>query len=275
MCELFGMSARFPTTVHLSLDELAQHGGVTAQHADGWGIAFYEERDALVVREAERAAGSACVELLKRHGIQSPLVVAHLRKATQGGRALRNTQPFARELAGRMHVFAHNGMVGAIASDERFAAQRFAPIGETDSEIAFCALLERLATLWSDRKVPELGARRALVAAFARQLATLGPANFVYTDGDALFAHGHRRTQADGGVRPPGLYVLCRTCARSADAPALAGVTLTAGDRQEAGESPDDPQEVALVASVPLTSEGWRALDEGELVVLRAGRVVT
>jgi predicted glutamine amidotransferase len=37
---------------------------------------------------------------------------------------------------------------------------------------------------------------------------------------------------------------------------------------------PDAPQEVALVACGPLSAEPWRALDEGELVVLREGRVV-
>ncbi len=36
----------------------------------------------------------------------------------------------------------------------------------------------------------------------------------------------------------------------------------------------DAEQQVALVASVPLSDERWEMIGEGELVVLRAGRVV-
>ncbi|TAL86338.1 MAG: hypothetical protein EPN74_05240 [Rhodanobacter sp.] len=37
--------------------------------------------------------------------------------------------------------------------------------------------------------------------------------------------------------------------------------------------SEDGEQEVCLVASVPLTDEGWVALAEGEMLVARQGRV--
>ena len=33
-------------------------------------------------------------------------------------------------------------------------------------------------------------------------------------------------------------------------------------------------QEVTLIASVPLTAEAWRPLEEGEIVVLRDGAIV-
>ncbi len=40
VCELFAISSRLPATVSLSLKTLAEHGGGSAPHADGWGIAF-------------------------------------------------------------------------------------------------------------------------------------------------------------------------------------------------------------------------------------------
>jgi len=36
MCELFAISSRLPATVSLSLKTLAEHGGGSAPHADGW-----------------------------------------------------------------------------------------------------------------------------------------------------------------------------------------------------------------------------------------------
>jgi len=261
MCELFAMSARFPTTVRLSLDELARHGGATGPHRDGWGIALLDEGDAFILREPEAACQSRWVEFLNARLPRTEVAIAHVRKATQGERKLRNTQPFSRELGGRRHVFAHNGHLTGLAAGP--GARRFRPIGETDSELAFCVLLERLAPMW-DRGTPDLDARLREIAAFAADLRGRGPANFLYTDGEVIVAHGHERTQADGKVSAPGLHVLCRSCTAGSDAVPLAGVSIDREARQE----------VALVASVPLSGERWEPLAAGEMVVLRHGRVV-
>ena len=263
MCELFAMSARFPTTIHLSLDELARHGGDTGPHKDGWGLAFVQDGDALVVREPEPASESRWVSFLQRHDLRSSTVLAHIRRATHGARMLRNTQPFTRELGGRAHLFAHNGMLPGIEDDFRFPTRRFRRIGDTDSEHAFCALMDRMAPLW-ELGLPTLDDRIAMLAPFAAALASVGPANFVYSDGDAVFAHGHRRRHDDGEIRAPGLHVLCRRCTAGEDHVELAGVAI----------DPSAEQEVALLASVPLSREPWEPLAEGEIVALREGRVV-
>jgi glutamine amidotransferase len=243
------MSALHPTSIRASLAELARHGGETGPHRDGWGVAYMHDGDAFVVREPDAASGSELLDVLQRRDPQSGLVIAHVRRATQGARLLRNTQPFERELGGRIHLFAHNGMVPGIASYPRLRARWSRPIGETDSEHAFCALLDRMRPLW-DRGVPSVENRLDEVVAFAEDLRLLGPANFLYSDGDVIFAHGHRRRTDSGDIVPPGLHVLCRRCVESA------------------------AQDVTLVASVPLTREPWRALEEGEVIALRGGRVI-
>jgi predicted glutamine amidotransferase len=262
MCELFAMSARFPTTIRLSLDELARHGGGTGPHRDGWGIAFWQEGDAFVIREPDAAHESRWLGFLQERQPETTIAFAHVRKATQGARSLRNTQPFVRELGGRAHLFAHNGMLPGIEDLAAFRTRRFRRIGDTDSEQAFCALLERLAPLWEEGP-PALEQRVEEIRAFAAELRALGPANFIYSDGDAIVAHGHRRRDVNGVIRPPGLHFLCRRCSAESEAPALAGVSI----------EPVALQEVALVASVPLSAEAWQPLDEGEIVVLREGRV--
>jgi len=247
------MSARFPTTLHLSLGELALHGGATGPHRDGWGIGFVQDGDALLFREPEAASESRWLAFLQERDPQSTIALAHVRRATQGARLLRNSQPFGRELGGRMHLFIHNGMLPGIEADPRFALGRYRTIGDTDSEHAFCALMDRLAPRW-DAGVPDLDDRLAEIVAFAARLRDLGPANFIYTDGDVIFAHGHRRRSDAGPITPPGLHVLCRRCV--------------------AGPGGDAVQDVALLASVPLTAEPWSALGEGEVVALHEGQVV-
>lgn len=257
------MSARRPTTVSLSLEEFSRHGGLSGPHKDGWGIGWYEEGDIKLMKERTPAASSACVHFIQANPFSSSLVISHIRKATLGSVASRNCQPFVRELGGAWHCFAHNGDLEDIATDPRFRAETFRPVGETDSERAYCVLMDALRPLWSADRVPPIGERLQIVSHFAAALRELGPANFLYCDGDALFAHANRRHQSDGSISPPGLWRLARRCPAGGEL-ATDGLRIASG----AGE-----QEVVLVASVPLTDEGWVPFAEGEILVARQGRI--
>ncbi len=258
MCELFSLSSRQPTRAILSLNKFAQRGGLNGATIDGWGLAFYEGLDARLYKEPERSCDSALLKFIESRRLPSRQILAHIRHATHGGVTLANTQPFVRELGGRTHVFAHNGHLDGIA--DLVPAERFRPIGEADSEIAFCLLLERLQPLWSAGAVAPLDARLAIVKNFAAEMRELGPANFLYADGDALFAHGHERIQADGAITPPGLWRLQRCCPFDAD-----GVVDPARSAGAEG------QELVVIASVPLTEESWTPFAEGEVIVVRDG----
>jgi len=258
------MSSLYPTSVGFSLEALARRGGRDGPHKDGWGIAYFEGHDAFLLRESSPAAESGLVHFMERNGPPSKLVLSHIRLATQGEPALRNTQPFQRELGGRAHVFAHNGNLPGIRSECCLERYRFRPVGETDSELAFCCLLERLETVWAkgSTKVPSVESRLDIVTGFAERLRLLGPFNFIYTDGDTLFVHSHRRTQGDGEVRPPGLHLLVRSCSEQAIDLSQSGIFMS-----------PIAQELTLVASVPLTDEPWEPIAEGEVIAVKEGIV--
>lgn len=267
MCELFAFSGEHPALLHYSLGEFARHSDAT-HNAEGWGIAHYLDGDVRLLKEPGAARDSACLSFIQQHPVRSELVLSHIRHATQGVSAVRNCQPFVRELGGAMHVFAHNGDLDRLALGRLATSDGFRPIGETDSELAFCVLLERLRPLWRGATgvVPALAERRCIMAAFAQELRALGPANFIYADGDALFAHGHKRTHDGGAIRPPGLHLLCRSCEGEPAGFAAPGLRIV--PTQATGAQ-------MLIASVPLTAHAsWRALGEGELVVARSGRLV-
>ena len=261
------MSSRYPATLRYSLEEFSRHGGLDGPHKDGWGVAHYVDGDVRLLKEAAPASDSACVRFLQEHPIESDCVVAHIRKATQGALSLANCQPFVRELGGAVHVFAHNGDLEPARLRERLALAHARPVGQGDSEYAFCALLARLQEAWlRPGAPPPFRERLEAVRAFAQELRACGPANFLYADGDALFAHGHRRTQRSGAIRAPGLHLLLRRCAHPGGSFETTGLAI----RSEAPE-----QRVAILASVPLTrEEGWRALEEGEVVAVRAGEPI-
>lgn len=265
MCELLAMSSQQATRLTFSLEALVARSGPASSTRDGWGAAFYQGHDVALFREPVAASDSPLVRLLETQGPSTTLALSHIRRATLGPVTLANTQPYVRELAGRTHVFAHNGHLPGIGQSRQLAHARFQPVGGTDSEHAFCALMERLSGLWRPSVAPPgVEERLAVVAAFAADLRELGPANFLYADGEVLFAHGHRRIQsASGRIEAPGLFLLSRQCSHANESVHAQGVSIAPGF-----------QAVTLIASVPLSSEPWRPLTEGEVVAVAAGRLV-
>jgi predicted glutamine amidotransferase len=266
MCELLGMSSRRRVQLNFSLETMAAHSAGGSTTRDGWGVAFYQGNDAELYREPVAANDSPLVRFLQSQGPSTTLAISHIRHATRGAVDLSNTQPFTRELGGHAHVFAHNGNLVGIERSANLEFDRYRPVGTTDSEHAFCALLERMHVLWKPASaLPPLQERRSVVSEFAADLRKLGPANFLYSDGQVLFAHGHRRIQsATGHIAPPGLCVWSCHCADPDEPVQASGVTVAPGF-----------QELVLVASVPLTAEQWRPLAEGELVTVSGGRVAS
>jgi glutamine amidotransferase len=241
---------------------LSVHAGGTSQNRDGWGIALYDERDVALFKEPGPASESTLIQLLLAGGPSTTLALGHIRHATQGAIKLANTAPFARELAGRMHVFAHNGNLHGIELSLDFGS--FHPIGETDSEQAFCALLEKLKELYVGAEMPTLKRRFDVIASFAIELRKLGPANFIYADGDVMFAYADRRLQPDTGlVAPPALHLWQTPASSPAQQPSDL-LPSTSIERQQ----------VTLIASVPLACEGWCPMKEGEMVAVRSGEIL-
>ena len=102
------------------------------------------------------------------------------------------------------------------------------------------------------------------MSSFACELRAMGPANFLYSDGDVLFAHGHRRKHADTGkVEAPGLVLLQRQCQQGGTGIVASGLSIRG-----------DHQHMTLFASVPLTNEHWNPLAEGELVAVSRGQLL-
>jgi glutamine amidotransferase len=259
MCELFGISSREPTTVQISLSEFARRGGQTGPHIDGWGIAFFGDGDVQLIREPKPSADSAHLRFIHDQHIPSALVIAHIRRATQGSVCLRNTQPFTRELGGRPHIFVHNGDLLDIHRRIDLRDSPYRPIGDTDSEHAFCFLLSLLQPLWRGKQPPSLEQRFDVFKRFATRMSELGAANFLYCDSDYLFVHSHYRKCNDNSVCPHGLFMLTRRCHEHE---MLAGIEV------------ESEQEMVMLASAPLSDEQWESLPEHTALAIQNGRVI-
>ncbi len=240
MCELLGMNCNIPTDICFSFTGFQARGGATDVHRDGWGIAFFEGRGVRVFLDPQPSSESPVAELVRHYPIRSTNVVAHIRKATHGSVGLENTHPFMRELWGRYWIFAHNGRLDAYAPA---LDGGFLPVGQTDSELAFCHLLQTLRQRFPQGE-PGRFTLCAALQEHAEEVGPHGPFNFMLSNGNCLFVH--RSTELHYIVRQAPFAV-----AHLKDQD-------VAVDFNEL-TSPDD--RVALIATLPLTdNETWTPL---------------
>ncbi len=181
MCQLLGMNANTPTDLVFSFTGFAKRA---EEHKDGFGIAFFEDAGVRLFVDAQSAALSPLADMVRNYPIRSNNVIAHIRKATQGRVALQNTHPFQRELWGRYWAFAHNGDLKNFCPPLHGA---FRPVGNTDSELAFCWLMQELAKAHAG--VPSIAELTATLKELVPRVAAHGTFNFMLSNGQALWAH--------------------------------------------------------------------------------------
>lgn len=251
MCQLLGMNCNVPTDIVFSFTGFATRGGRTDVHNDGWGIAFFEGAGVRHFVDYESAIASPIADLIKRCPIKSKNVIAHIRKATQGRVALENCHPFMRELWGRYWVFAHNGDLKGFAPA---LDGPFRPVGTTDSEWAFCYLLQELRRRFGDIP-PALPALTDALRSLAAEVASYGAFNMMLSEGTALFAHCSTNLHYIVRQHPFAMAKLS-----DEDLSVDFSQVTTPNDR------------VAIIVTAPLTTnETWTQFAPGELKVFVEG----
>ncbi|PSU32181.1 class II glutamine amidotransferase [Photobacterium lutimaris] len=254
MCELLGMSANVPTDICFSFTGLMQRGGNTGPHRDGWGITFYEGKGFRTFKDPNPSCHSRIAELVQEYPIKSCAVISHIRQANRGGVSLENTHPFTRELWGQYWTFAHNGQ---LTGYEKLDTGRFKAVGDTDSEIAFCWLLNQLEARFPER--PEnMDALFDVMAECCDQLRTLGVYNMLLSDGNLVANYCTNK-----------LYWITRRAPFGKAS--LIDEDMTIDFQQET--TPNDV--VTVIATQPLTNnEDWTRMLVGELCVFEQGEVI-
>ncbi|MFN4236982.1 MAG: class II glutamine amidotransferase [Vogesella sp.] len=252
MCQLLGMNCNTPTDILFSFEGFHRRGGLTDHHADGWGIAFFEGRGVRLFLDDKPSADSPVAALVRQYPIKSQNVIAHIRKATQGEVNLANCHPFQREMWGQYWIFAHNGNLVDFAPA---AGCHYQPVGGTDSEAAFCYIMEQLRQRWC--QPPSLDELFEAIEGLAATLRSYGVFNFMLSNGQWLFTHCSTKLH----------YIV-----RQAPFPTAHLVDDDVTVDFSTVTTPDD--RVAVIATVPLTdNETWTAMQDGELALFVDGRV--
>ena len=253
MCQLLGLNCATPTDANFSFAGFSQRGGATDHHADGWGIAFFEGKGLRLFVDHASAADSPMAEFLQGYPLKSRNIIAHVRKATVGEVALENAHPFVRQLWGRQWVFAHNG---DLKDYHPQLHSLFRPVGSTDSEQAFCWLMQELAK--AHASVPTVAELTHTLTELVPQVARHGTFNFMLSQGEALWVHCSTHLHYLLRQHPFGH-------ARLQDQ----DVEVNFAEHTQPGDR------VALVATEPLTlNEAWVPMHKGQLLAFVGGQPV-
>lgn len=221
-------------------------------------------------------------------------MLAHIRYATAGAVDLANVHPFSREMWGINWCFCHNGQVPLfedhpdyclagsmmLSEDDHHyddkgcsADKTYNPVGTTDSEATFCAILNALRAKFTDT-MPSLPILYEELKLLCQEIVDYNPEttilNFLLTCGPHLLW-----VYSWPGARPGskvwnGLHYTIR----------IQDTQLHGNDADDAPnygmniarDSSSDNPPVCVVATKPLTNdEEWIELSRGELLVMDEG----
>ena len=262
MCDLLGLSFNVPIIAKISLNIFQQRGEA---NPDGWGLAFYQNDRLQVIKEAHSAINSNLYDFMEKY-TQSKTIISHVRRSTRGIPSYLNTHPFYRRLQTDFidseFAFAHNGTLTQL---DKLRFEKFNPLGETDSEKAFCHILEALSdcktTTWTDSDFETIEGNLREINDGKNTL------NCIFSDGSYLFCYSDENDHNNGlrytkHIAPFGSVELISHEDR------LGNVEL----RSEIPSALD--QSGYLISTRILTSGEWTEFTEGELIVFKDGNIV-
>jgi predicted glutamine amidotransferase len=251
MCQLLAMNCNVPTDICFSFTGFQARGGLTDDHKDGWGICFFEGKGVRQFLDPNPSSHSPVADFVRTYPIKSMNVIAHIRKATQGEVKLENTHPFVRELWGRYWSFAHNGDLKNFSPN---LDGHYHPVGNTDSEKAFCYILQEMQRKFG-KNLPSESDLFQHLHRLTLDLAQFGVFNFLFSNGEMMVAHCSTKL-AHIVRKAPFTHAQLKDRDVSVDF----SLVTTSHDK------------VAVIATIPLTeNEEWTIHPAGTLLLFRAG----
>ncbi|CAM4135300.1 class II glutamine amidotransferase [Psychrobacter arenosus] len=258
MCQLLAMNSKKPADIRFSLTGFRRRGGLTDDHIDGFGIAYFEPTGLRHYCDDQSAMDSPIAELVSNLRIKATNTIVHIRQSDDS--LLSNAHPFVREIWGEPWVFSHNGKMTIQDTDDsdpikQGIASHYCPVGDTDSEFAFCYLLNQLKDNFEHK--PDAETLYAFLTEQCRFLADYGLFNCLLSNGDWLLCYANTL-----------LFYVTRQAPFGSATLIDAEVTMDFSQVNEA----DDV--MTVVATTPLTQdEHWQQLAVNECLIFKDGKI--
>jgi glutamine amidotransferase len=244
MCRLLGIVSNKPIDLEFSLERFKIHA---KNNPDGWGIGWYVNGKASVFKQGLSALADKSELAAYSKNVISKIIIAHVRKATQGNASTENTHPFRY----KNWIFAHNGSVDKNRLSS-LLSDRFKKLvrGETDSEVYFYWIMQNIEKYGDIEKGIRLAASRAIKTRHTGL-------NFLLSDGNGIWAF----RQASTNRSHYSLYLLERDASGNELLEHLSQTTRALlRSKRIKGEK------AVLICSEELTDENWQEIQIGEII---------
>ncbi|MBN2157735.1 MAG: class II glutamine amidotransferase [Candidatus Lokiarchaeota archaeon] len=196
--------------------------------------------------------------------IRSQIFISHIRLTSGSDVCYRNTHPFCRELGGKQYVFAHNKTLLWYDKKGGLDLGDFKPVGDTDSEWAFCWLMgqikKRFGTdedstdVWSSEDFDWLQTK-------LHDINEYGDLNCLMSDGVRLFSYFDKR-------KYNSLMFLIRKSP-------FGSIRLMDDDFWiDLSDEKEPDEQGVIIATSPLTDENWVSFKPGQLIVVENGEII-
>ena len=259
MCQLFAMNSNNAADINFSFTGFRRRGGLTDDHIDGFGVAFFEPTGLRLYCDDRSAMESPIAELVSSSRIKATNTIVHLRKSDDS--LLCNAHPFTREIWGESWVFSHNGkMTIQEANDsdpiKQGAARFYCPVGDTDSEFAFCYLLIQLKEQFEYKPNEEV--LFDFLKEQCRFLASYGIFNCLLSNGEWMLSYATTL-----------LFHVTR------QAPFGSATLIDADVTIDFAQVNDVDDVITILATTPLTcDENWQQLAINECAIFANGEMI-
>lgn len=185
MCELFGVSSAQKIKCNDLLKEFFSHG---VDNPDGWGLAILYRNAVSLEKEPASSLDSSYLKSRLTEDIVASHLFAHIRKASVGNIAYKNSHPFLlRDSLGNLWTLAHNGTIFESAALAPFAELQK---GDTDSERILCYLVSQINARQKETgKELSPEERFSVVDEMVHAITPKNKVNLLIYDGDLFYVH--------------------------------------------------------------------------------------
>ena len=255
MTQLLGINSKEDVRINLAYK---LPSSFTEDSPDGWGYAFFSNGEWQLFKESLDVGKVLRIgfKTLSTHEIIGKTFISHIRYATHGESSYENTHPFDYDLFDYRWVFAHYGHL-RLYRQIVDRAETFKSKGDTDSEAAFCFILEEISKIGKRDNIKELA---EVIEKAAAELSKQGGLNFLLSHGDTLFAYysGYKSLYY-ATLNPP----FKKNIFGENNQVKLEIIT----------ENVEDP--ITLIASEEIVKfEYWKELEAGKLYIFKNGDLV-
>lgn len=229
----------------------------------GWGFGWYPDDDsaASVVKDTGvKKAEDITSALSDWRRFRSTNFLWKVKGAAKKP-SQQDTQPFQRSFWGRDWLFLHNGDLDKQKLKDRIGETDgfLKPNGSTDSELAFCFLLQQF-QLAGSRRIADVGSQNLMN--WLSALDQFGAVDVVFSDGQSLVAYhgtGSNRDLHYSRQTPPDI-----------NEKQIGSDTVTL----DFSDPLDIYRSAFLISSSILSGANWTKMQSGQLIVVRTAEVV-